>query len=409
MHLGYIYDMHLQARCRNCFATSSGLITLPLILGAAIFLSVGAFVAMQLYTSKNAKGNIPSQSRPAVSQQVATSPLASQSPVATPQAVADKQSFSPNKSFSANKVQQKTSSTVPNPTTNASPATSTIPKLIFGIGPEADVARDSALNKAVPLGMYSSWYNGPNDLQWMQLWKANFIPQIYASGRAVHLIIFSDIPENGSPCGRQYPISEQINGDMVKLAEIFAGKASDKPLYVTLFTEFQTYPCQDNQWQGSEEYYTRLQTKVREIQAIFKQYAPNAKVSLGWGGWQAKWDDPANGGGRSLFPHFDSLSRTLDFQSFQLMERESNVNDSLAMAKILSAYGPVMIAHHKPNGFYPDRFSQDITGIFTDSHMAQLTQNKVFAYSIMDDKEISSSQSIFNQVKTAIVKYGRMP
>jgi hypothetical protein len=33
---------------------------------------------------------------------------------------------------------------------------------------------------------------------------------------------------------------------MRQLAQTFAGTAGGPPLYVTLFTEFQTYPCKDN-------------------------------------------------------------------------------------------------------------------------------------------------------------------
>jgi len=123
------------------------------------------------------------------------------------------------------------------------------PSLLFGLGPEAHAAQHSALNQQAPLGVYTSWYNGPDDLSWMSGWKTSFIPSIYAGGRAVHLIIFGGGgAETGTPCGRQYPLSAGINDDMAQLAQIFAGRATDPPLYVTLFTEFQTFPCIDNQW-----------------------------------------------------------------------------------------------------------------------------------------------------------------
>jgi hypothetical protein len=31
--------------------------------------------------------------------------------------------------------------------------------------------------------------------------------------------------------------------------------------------------------------------------AVFHQHAPNARVSLGWGGWQTRWEDEASGAG----------------------------------------------------------------------------------------------------------------
>jgi hypothetical protein len=282
--------------------------------------------------------------------------------------------------------------------TGAAPA----PSLLFGLGPTADTARASQLNHAAPLGMYTTWYNRPSDLGWMAPWENGLVPQAYAEGKALHLIIWNGDAEAGSPCGRQYPISSAINGDMVRLAQIFGGAADDPPLYVTLFTEFQTFPCTDNQWSGAEAYYTRLQAKMLEIRDIFHQYAPNSQVSIGWGGWQSRWSNTATGAGRALFARFDATMRAMDFQSFQAMATDTNVNDVRAMTQTLGAYGPVMLAHHKPNGFYPAVFSADLQAMMTDAFLSEMNGYGLFAWSFMDQREINSSTAVFDQTKNAV-------
>ena len=156
--------------------------------------------------------------------------------------------------------------------------------------------------------MLTSWYNGPGDLEWMAAWRHSEVPRAYAAGYRLHLIVYSGDAEgpvptsHGQACGRAYPLSDRFPDDMRRLARIFAGPAGGLGLYVSLFTEFQTYPCTDNAWNAdptATAYYRALKDRYRSTQALFHQVAPNARVSLSWGGWQARWDDPPPGpGGR---------------------------------------------------------------------------------------------------------------
>ena len=170
---------------------------------------------------------------------------------------------------------------------------SVVPKLVFGLGPTASGARNSALALQAPLGLLTTWYNGPRDLIWMASWKRSVIPQAYAAGYALHLIVYvggaeSTIATNYGPaCGRPYPLSAGFLDDMRALAQIFAGSASGPALYVTLFTEFQTYPCTDNAWSPNAPttaYYRALKDRYLAARDAIKQQAPNANVALGWGG-----------------------------------------------------------------------------------------------------------------------------
>jgi hypothetical protein len=141
------------------------------------------------------------------------------------------------------------------------------PRLLFGMGPEADVARRSPLVRQAPVRMLTSWYNGPGDLAWMAGWKGSLVPRAYAAGYALHLIVYTGDPEgpiatpHGDACGRRYPLSSRFLDDMRQVARIFAGAASGPRLYVSLFTEFQTYPCKDNAWNAdpaANAYYRTL-------------------------------------------------------------------------------------------------------------------------------------------------------
>jgi hypothetical protein len=287
--------------------------------------------------------------------------------------------------------------------------------VLFGIGTEADKAEQTALVRQAPVRLLTSWYNGPNDLSWMSGWRTGTVPRAYAAGFALHLIVWTGDAETtlstayGPACGRGYPLSSGFLGDMRQLAQVFAGAATGPPLYITLFSEFQTYPCVDNEWSpdaATTNYYRALKAQYLAAYAIFHQYAPNARVSLGWGGWQASWDSPANGGGRSMFGYFADVMRASDFQSFQAMADQSNVQNIRDMVSILGGYGPVMLAHYKPDNGSQTTFDADVRAIFTDAFMSEQVRAGLFAVSFMDDTNMSASQSTLDFVSASVSRYG---
>jgi hypothetical protein len=271
--------------------------------------------------------------------------------------------------------------------------------------------------------MLSNWYNGPNDLNWMtDAWHQSIYRSARAAGYALHLITWSDVPETtftattGTVCGRPYPLSDRWLGDMRQLATTFGGPRSGPPLYVTLFTEFQTYPCIDNAWNPNAQvnaYYRALISQFEKGVQVFHRYAPNARVSLGWGGWQTRWDDPAIGGGQSMIRHFADAMRRSDFVSFQAMAGDSNVTDIRSMTAVLGAYGPVMLAHHMPDGDSNSQatvysvFERDLRTLLTRSSIASLVGHGLFAWSFMYDGPIAHSSSLFDFVRTAVRTFGR--
>lgn len=303
-----------------------------------------------------------------------------------------------------------TATITPSPTIKVSPAKSSS-KILFGIGSQAGPAMDFRLVKEAPVHMLTSWYNGPKDLEWMSVQKNDLIPRLYAKGYIVHLVTWTDLPENtietpyGSACGRPYPVSTQVVEDMRRLAQIYNG---DGPLYVSLFTEFQTYTCTDNNWIGNENYWQTLKDNFRKIKDAFHQYAPQSKVALSWGGWQSGYDDTVNKGGRSLFPYFADILKESDFADFQAMESDTNIQEMLAMTSILGAYGkPVMLSHYKPSSGSQEVFDNDMRKLFTDEVIQQLTRNGLFAFSFMDDENINNSETSYQLVKNGVQKYGK--
>jgi hypothetical protein len=297
----------------------------------------------------------------------------------------------------------------PKPTPRPTPP----PRLLFGLGPEADGAKRARVVRDAPVHMLTSWYNGHGDLGWMTGWRTSFVPQAYRAGFTLHLIVYSGeshtkiATKYGEACGQAYPLSTGFLDDMAQLAGTFRGRGR---LYVTLFTEFQTYACTNNQWNPNSEtnaYWRALKDQYRAALSTFHRLAPNSRVSLGWGGWQTRWDKPSTGGGRSMFKHFADVMRLSDFQSFQAMQTDSNVGDVLAMTRTLGAYGPVLLAHYKPNNGSQAVFDRDTRAMLTDSYLRKAVSAGLFAWSFMDDRNLSASSSTFSRIVGAIQRYGR--
>lgn len=319
--------------------------------------------------------------------------------------------------------QAATATPIPTPTSipTATPAPTNTPtptkpppppvKILFGIGSQAGPAMDFRLVKEAPVHMLTSWYNGTADLVWMKVQQNDLIPRLYKNKYTVHLITWTDLPEkdiqtpHGPACGRPYPVSDQVVEDMKQLAQIYNG---DGPMYVTLFTEFQTFTCTDNNWTGNENYFNTLKENFRKIKDNFHKYAPRSKVGISWGGWQSRYDDPVNKGGKSLFPYFADILKESDFTAFQAMESDTNVQEILDMTKILGAYKkPVMLSHYKPSNGSNTVFDNDMKKIFTDEIMRKLINDGLFAMSYMDDELINRSETSYQLVKNGIIKYGK--
>ncbi len=290
-------------------------------------------------------------------------------------------------------------------------------RILFGLGTEAEGARSGTLAKSAPLGMLSSWYNGPSDLSWMSGWENSEVPHDYAAGYDMHLIVWSGESRTtfstpfGIVCGKAYPLSQGFLSDMERLARIFR-PADGRTLYVTLFTEFQTYACDGNEWSGSPQstaYYEALKSQYTAAMAIFHRLAPGSLVSLGWGGWQARWNGPATGAGRSLFKHFADVMRTSDFESFQMLSSETDTSDILAMTKALKRYGPVMLAYYRPPEGGTGVTREHLKAVLAPAFLERLTGLGLFAMGFVSEEWFAKDPTSLGLVQTAIKNFGCRP
>lgn len=300
----------------------------------------------------------------------------------------------------------------------ASPEAATAPpKLLFGIGTEADTDRTIPLARQAPVRMLTSWYTGPGDLGAMARWRTSVVPQAYSTGYALHLIVYSGdttgvvTTKYGTACGRPYPLSIGFLSDMQQLARIFAGSAHGPPLYVTLFSDFQTYPCVTGAWDpnaATTNYYRALKDQFTAAEAIFHANAPNARVSLGWDSRQTRTDDPAHGGGRSLFTHFADVMEASDFESLEATQAGGNAADIAAMVRVLGAYGPVMVAQYKPGDGSQSTYDADLEALFgPGGSVPQLVGEGLFAFSFADDAQMNTSTGAYQLAETAVTRYGK--
>lgn len=313
----------------------------------------------------------------------------------------------------------------PVPTSPApSPAPVSDDEFIFGLGSQAYQIEREPLVQQAPVGMYTSWYNFRSDLGFFDLYKNGVTPQTYAAGKAMHLVVWPIASKAGAwekdgwvdtkygkVCGASYPLSREFQADMVQLAKDTAGSADGPPLYVSMFTEFTTYPCGETggSWKTGEPYYKALKDAYMEAMNTFHTYAPNSKVGLTWGGWEITFGTPEQQNGKYLIPFFKDVMDASDIQSFQAMSTTENVDQTTNMVKELSKYGTgkSLLAHYKPDDSNTAVFDRDMAGFFTPTKMAELKANGLFGFSFLDPELLSSSPSRFEQVKTAIQTYAK--
>lgn len=287
-------------------------------------------------------------------------------------------------------------------------------QILFGLGTEAAGARSGTLAKSVPLGMLSSWYNGPSDLGWMSEWETSEVPRDYAAGYDMHLIVWSGESRTtfstpfGTACGKAYPLSQQFLSNMERLARIFR-PADGRTLYVTLFTELQTYACNGNEWSGSPQttaYYEALKSQYTAAMSIFHRLAPGSQVSLGWGGWQARWNGRATGAGRSLFKHFAGVMRASNFESFQMLNSATDTTDILAMTRQLRHYGRVMLAYYRPPEGGVNVMREHLKSVLAPAFLQRLTGLGLFAMAFVSEEWFAGDPVSLGTVENAITSFG---
>jgi hypothetical protein len=257
---------------------------------------------------------------------------------------------------------------------DAAQASTATPRLIFGMGDEISTAQSSKIVKAAPINMVTSWYNNSGDLDWMQGYAAtDQVEQVYAQGKANELVV--DLSSDPS-----YALSAQFQTNLATLISIFKGNGpAYGPLYVVLFTEFDTYEPADN-----ASYIPQLMTAYEAAVTVVHKAYSQAKVALGLGGYN--WSSSPTG--TTDLSMETAAIKDSDFVAVQAMQDctnegqlENEVHASIAQ---LSSFGkPIMISYMKLwGGSVPCQTSAMSTfekDILNTSTLSTLTSEGLFA------------------------------
>jgi hypothetical protein len=108
-----------------------------------------------------------------------------------------------------------------------------------------------------------------------------------------------------------------------------------------------------------------------------------------------------------MFQYFADVMRSSDFQSFQAMQSDGNVGDVRAMTRTLGTFGPVMLAHYKPDNGSQSTFDSDVRSMLTDAYLAEMRGYGLFAWSFMDHANIGGSSTTYAFVRDALNQFGR--
>ncbi|MFI7546855.1 hypothetical protein [Actinoplanes sp. NPDC049599] len=253
------------------------------------------------------------------------------------------------------------------------------PRILWGIGDQLGPALGSFFFRDGVAGMVTAWFNGPADLDWMRQVEGPAVAEVYAAGAAVELVVWlADEP--------QYAISDRFQSDIRLLTRLHKGPGPHYgPLYVVLFSEFETYR------DGDPAYRDALMTAYqRAVAAIHDEY-DRARVALGFGGYA--WDGVHD---RDIARFRDEIAVS-DFVAVQQMQPcDDEVGGrNIAVAKVrgavrqLGGFGkPVMVSHFKlwgDAGCQRTAFERFAAEVFTTASLADLARDGLFAWGFMAD------------------------
>ncbi|MFI5841757.1 BTAD domain-containing putative transcriptional regulator [Catenuloplanes sp. NPDC051500] len=296
-------------------------------------------------------------------------------------------------------------------------AAQAVPKILFGLGPDPAQAQLSPLMQT-GVGMMTTWYHKQGNLEQFEGWRADVIPQVYASGRALHVIVGTwEKPESvetrfGRGCGQPYPLSDEFLPDMQRLAAAFAGPADGPPLYISMFSGLQHLTCADDGYlndAATTNYYLALKDRYFDLMRVMRAAAPNLRIGLNWDGWNASHDEPETGAGLSMFQYFVEAMRASDFQSFGAFTEDGNAEHIVQMVHELGKYGPVMVSHYGPHEDSLTVYRDDLQQTFQPDVLARLVADGLFAFSFKDPDLQRQSPELMTLTATVVRDYGRYP
>lgn len=271
-----------------------------------------------------------------------------------------------------------------------------VSRVVWGIGDQLGPAQANPLYLDGGAKMVSSWFNNPGDLSWMKGYAGTDFNNQYAANRALELVVWlADSTD--------YAISPQFQTDIRTLTRLYKGSGPNYgPLYIVLFSEFETYKDGDAAYQAK-----LMSAYLSAVTVIHSEYA-KARVALGFGGYG--WDGVHD---RDLSAYRQVIDAS-DFTAVQQMQAcDSDANgQNIMVAKVrssvkqLGSYGkPVMISHFKLWGDTAcqisafDRFNREM---FSDASLADLTANRLFAWNFMSDHYVNDPGPVYTAFRSRI-------
>lgn len=297
--------------------------------------------------------------------------------------------------------------------------------ILWGIGDEVPDAQKTPLYNNAPVNMVTAWFNGPNDLKWMQGYQNpnnSEISQVYGAKKAIEVIVWladgtdGRSPAQSSTSGQtlpQYALSPQFLTDLQTIIAEYKGNGPNYgPMYVVLFTEFNnTYPYN---WPGSPytskaQYEAALMRQyVKAANQIHAQYA-QAKVALGFGGYM--W---LNTPYIDMTPYIAAINAS-DFTASQAMhscENERLLSQQITNAvRQLGKFGkPVMISHFKtwksvanPKACSEAAMADFVQTTLNRAALAKLKADGLWAWDFMNgDYIVSNPGPAFDSLKALV-------
>lgn len=273
-------------------------------------------------------------------------------------------------------------------------------EIIWGIGNEIPMAQETPLFNEAPVKMITSWFSKPEDLEWMRYYpERNTLSSLYGQGYAQQLIIWlADYPE--------YAISNEFQTDLAELIEIFKGNGpSYGPLYVVLFTEYETYS-------EDPEYFLQLRDAFHQSQNTIQQVYENAYVAIGFGGYG--WSGIAH---RDLKEWEVEVLESGDFAAVQAHHHVSNIDLMIAQIRNsieqLGSYGkPVMLSHFRiwkregEGGLSTNEaFQYFINEMHTEESMRALVEDGLFSWNFFWDDYINEEGNAYHMIRKVVRTY----
>ncbi|HKI45882.1 MAG TPA: hypothetical protein VKA08_11185 [Balneolales bacterium] len=274
------------------------------------------------------------------------------------------------------------------------------PKILWGIGDEIKSAEQTPIFQSSPVHMITSWYNGPSDTTWMKNYiKSSTISDLYGKGYALELVVWLA----NEPA---YAISPDFQHDAALLARIFRGNGPNYgPLYVVLFTEFETYS-------NDSTYFPKLKDAFLNARDTIKAVYPKAEVALGFGGYDWSGIKHVN-----LKNWEVEALKAGDFVAVQEMHYPEDVDLMISQVRNsvrqLGSYGkPVMISHFRITPKKRDTpqlpanaFDYFVKKMFNWQSLDTLAREGLFSVGFMNGHYINDPGPAYFNIRNVIVRH----